>query len=140
MIQRVQKAFNSCIRGLIIRFSFAFPIIIVMRFATFVAFMLPLAAFAAPTPTPRAVVDLPGLFNNEIGNYSMALGNTQLAIAQAVNLLVADNSQELWALDALTNARDNLFSLEVNLANLGAAVQTTTFIESEYVDSFTHIR
>ena len=107
-----------------------------MRFATFVAFMLPLAAFAAPTPTPRqADSDLSVAFEDKLGNYSLALSYTVTAVNEAVvQLGASNNSQELSVLDTLLNLRHDLYSVDVFLADNNSVVNT--FLKSQYVDIF----
>ena len=92
MIQRVQKPFNPCIRGLIIRVSFAFPIFIVMRFATFVAFMLPLAAFADSIPSIPFNSDLCPELQNAVSQFSNAFASTTGSLASVVSQLSVSNS------------------------------------------------
>ena len=127
--QLAQKLFNPCVQELTIRFSLFVndPPIIIMRFAAFVAFMLPLAALAAP-PQPDSADTL-----NE--RFGQAITETLSAITATIDQLSASKTHQERAVLHRAQDANKVFQTALlagfNILNLNG----TTPRESEYVDS-----
>ena len=105
-----------------------------MRFATIVAFILPLAAFAAPAPASRrADTQVSNALADAVGRYNLGVTTTLTTLNSITDQLVgSDNPQEQSALNAVNYAASNITLVSVNLGGDNADVK--------YVDSLCALR
>ena len=82
-----------------------------MRFATFVTFMLPLAAFAAPTPLIPFGLDLCAQFRDARDQLENGFGTTIRSLATVVAQIGASaNSQELAVVQGVKDAQSEILN------------------------------
>ena len=112
-----------------------------MRFATFAAFMLPLAALAAPTPTPRqlgsADVDMLKQLTEAHDRFTAAFIDTSSATNSTIDHLSASQNELERAILDEVQAATGVFGIAVlATANLFDPHQDgQAFLKFEYVDS-----
>ena len=101
-----------------------------MRFATFVTFMLPLAAFAAPTPSALDNLDdLCAILKDAPDQLGNSFGTTIRSLAVVVAQIGAsDNSQELAVVQDVKDAENELLN---SFTSVGTApIDGTRYVNS----------
>ena len=119
----------------LVRFSLSFDdplLIIIMRFATFVAFMLPLAALAVPTPIPR---QFNTTFTDAINRLNTAAEDASSSISVMLyDLGASQNSQEQTFYDGLQVASLNSqIAVKAVISIYDTVKSNNTFLDTEYV-------
>ncbi len=115
-----------------------------MRFFTFVAFMLPLSALAAPTPASTSIsasqpsaTDLAAQIDEARARFAQAFGDTSLALNATIDQLsVSKDSRNRGLLKTALKANKNLGIAFTAALNIDADVQAgKPPLEAEYVDN-----
>ena len=146
--QLPRKVFNHCVRGrfklLFLRSSLAFYllttvhiVIIIMRFTTFVGFMLPLAALAASTsPQPdSADADMLKQLGEAQGRFTAAFIYTSTATNATIDQLsTSQNDLERAILDEVQAATEVFEIAVLATANI-VSLNDQAALGFEYVDS-----
>ena len=111
-----------------------------MRFTTFAAFMLPLAALAAPTPTPPqpdSVADVLAQLEAARSDFSNSIVVTSAAINATIDQLSgSSNAAEQAILEGVQFANTNVGFAFQAATRIAIALQTNnTVLDSEYEDN-----
>ena len=109
-----------------------------MRFTTFAAFILPLAALAVPTPAPPQPDSVLAQLEAARVQFANGLAVSSAAINATIDQLSgSSNSAEQAVLEGVQFANTNLgFTLQAARRANAAAQANSPDLESEYEDNF----